>query len=138
MKILSKKKLLQKAGVYGRLAPQRNKSGKGSGTGTISHPLDRVHREIAVLKKLNHPNVVKLVEVLDDPAQDNLYLGNTVKGITIIWCIILLSIFLPVFELLELGPVVEVPTENPMEEEQARMRFRDLLLGIEYRKKPIT
>ncbi|XP_046449969.1 calcium/calmodulin-dependent protein kinase kinase 1-like [Daphnia pulex] len=112
MKILSKKKLLQKAGVYGRLAPQRNKSGtKGSSTGTITHPLDRVHREIAVLKKLNHPNVVKLVEVLDDPAQDNLYL---------------------VFELLELGPVVEVPNDNPMEEEQARVRFRDLLLGIEY------
>ena len=79
MKILSKKKLLQKAGVYGRLAPQRNKSGKGSGTATISHPLDRVHREIAVLKKLNHPNVVKLVEVLDDPAQDNLYLGNIIN-----------------------------------------------------------
>lgn len=39
------------------------------------------------------------------------------------------------FELLELGPVVEVPNENPMEEEQARIRFRDLLLGIEYRKK---
>jgi [calcium/calmodulin-dependent protein kinase] kinase len=38
-----------------------------------------------------------------------------------------------VFELLELGPVVEVPNENPMEEEQARIRFRDLLLGIEYR-----
>lgn len=76
MKILSKKKLLQKAGVYGRLAPQRNKSGKSSSTATITHPLDRVHREIAVLKKLNHPNVVKLVEVLDDPAQDNLYLGN--------------------------------------------------------------
>lgn len=75
MKILSKKKLLQKAGVYGRLAPQRNKSGKSGSTGTITHPLDRVHREIAVLKKLDHPNVVKLVEVLDDPAQDNLYLG---------------------------------------------------------------
>lgn len=71
MKILSKKKLLKKAGVYGRLAPQRN-----SKTGMIAHPLDRVHREIAVLKKLDHPNVVKLVEVLDDPTQDNLYMGN--------------------------------------------------------------
>lgn len=38
------------------------------------------------------------------------------------------------FELLELGPVIEVPTENPMDEDQARMRFRDLLQGIEYRK----
>lgn len=41
--------------------------------------------------------------------------------------------YFPVFELLELGPVVEVPTENPMDEDQARRRFRDLLLGIEYR-----
>ena len=85
MKILSKKKLLQKAGVYGRLAPQRNKTIKSGsspggnsagGGGTISHPLERVHREIAVLKKLDHPNVVKLVEVLDDKEQDNLYLGK--------------------------------------------------------------
>lgn len=73
MKVLSKKKLLQKAGIYGRLAPQRNKTGKSEKT--ITHPIDRVHREIAVLKKLDHPNVVRLIEVLDDPAQDNLYLG---------------------------------------------------------------
>ena len=39
-----------------------------------------------------------------------------------------------VFELLELGPVIEVPTENPMDEDRARLRFRDLLLGTEYRK----
>ena len=92
MKVLSKKKLLQKAGVYGRLAPQRNKLGKSSsiggssspslssspsgGVATITHPMERVHREIAVLKKLDHPNVVKLVEVLDDPAMDNLYMGK--------------------------------------------------------------
>ena len=38
--------------------------------------LDRhqVYREIAVMKKLDHPNVVKLVEVLDDPEDDNLYM----------------------------------------------------------------
>lgn len=50
----------------GRLAPGR----KGS------NPLDKVYREIAVLKKLDHPNVVKLIEVLDDPDEDHLYLGN--------------------------------------------------------------
>jgi len=42
----------------------------------IQHPLERVYREIAILKKLDHPNVVKLVEVLDDPDEDNLYMGN--------------------------------------------------------------
>lgn len=40
------------------------------------NPLDKIYREIAVLKKLNHPNIVKLVEVLDDPVEDNLYLGE--------------------------------------------------------------
>jgi len=42
----------------------------------IQHPLERVYREIAILKKLDHPNVVKLVEVLDDPDEDNLYMGE--------------------------------------------------------------
>ena len=39
-------------------------------------PLDDVRREIAILKKLNHPNVVKLYEVLDDPQEDELILGQ--------------------------------------------------------------
>ena len=57
--------------MKGRLPPQRAKGGR-----QIENPLDRVYREIAILKKLNHSNVVKLVEVLDDPAEDNLYMGN--------------------------------------------------------------
>ena len=28
------------------------------------------------MKKLDHPNVVKLVEVVDDPEEDNLYMGE--------------------------------------------------------------
>ena len=39
-------------------------------------PPGQVYREIAIMKKLDHPNVVKLVEVLDDPEQDNLYMGQ--------------------------------------------------------------
>lgn len=30
---------------------------------------------ILVYSQLDHPNVVKLVEVLDDPLEDSLYLG---------------------------------------------------------------
>lgn len=101
MKILSKKKLLKKAGVFGRVAPNR----KGT------NPLDKVYREIAVLKKLDHPNVVKLIEVLDDPSEDHLYL---------------------VFELLERGEVLQLPTDNPLSEPQAWTYFRDVILGLEY------
>ena len=39
-------------------------------------PLDNIHREIAILKKLDHPNVVKLIEVLDDPREDELIMGE--------------------------------------------------------------
>ena len=31
-------------------------------------------REVAIMKKLSHPNVVHLVEVIDDPTSDNLLL----------------------------------------------------------------
>ena len=42
----------------------------------ITSPLDNIHREIAILKKLDHPNVVKLIEVLDDPREDELIMGE--------------------------------------------------------------
>ncbi|XP_075542163.1 calcium/calmodulin-dependent protein kinase kinase 1 isoform X2 [Dermacentor variabilis] len=106
MKILSKKKLLKRAGMFGRKPPPR----KGRSNST-SNPLDQVYHEIAVLKKLNHPNIVKLVEVLDDPDSDNLYM---------------------VFEFLEKGPVIEIPTSTPLSETQAWTYFRDVVLGIEY------
>ncbi|XP_066585927.1 calcium/calmodulin-dependent protein kinase kinase 1 isoform X2 [Prorops nasuta] len=103
LKILSKRKLMKKAGIFGRMAPSRKAS--------ASCPLAKVYREIALLKKLDHPNVVKLVEVLDDPDEDNLYL---------------------VFELVERGEVLQVPTDKPLDEQTARKNFRDVIMGIEY------
>ncbi|XP_048522106.1 probable serine/threonine-protein kinase DDB_G0279405 [Dendroctonus ponderosae] len=109
MKILSKKKLFKKAGMFGRMPPPKKDSKPNSSP--VNHPLDKVYREIAILKKLDHPNIVKLVEVLDDPDEDHLYLA---------------------FELLDRGQVLEVPTEQPLDEEKAWNYFRDVVLGIEY------
>lgn len=49
--------------------------------------------------------------MLDDPAEDHLYL---------------------VFQLLEGGPVIDIPTDSPHTEELSRKYFRDALLGVEY------
>uniref|UniRef100_A0A8C6YRH4 non-specific serine/threonine protein kinase n=1 Tax=Nothoprocta perdicaria TaxID=30464 RepID=A0A8C6YRH4_NOTPE len=97
---LSKKKLLKQYGFPRRPPPRGSKSASGEQPKPMA-PLDRVYQEIAILKKLDHVNIVKLIEVLDDPAEDNL-------------------------------PVMEVPCEQPFGEEQARLYFRDIVLGIEY------
>ena len=67
------------------------------------------------MKKLNHPNLVALYEVLDDPAEDSLYM---------------------VLEMCKKGVVMKVGVEeraDPYDDETCRHFFRDLILGIEYR-----
>ncbi len=56
MKILNRKKL-------NRIFISKNRTA-----------LEDVEKEIAIMKKLNHPNVVNLIEVLDDPSNDKLYI----------------------------------------------------------------
>ena len=43
----------------------------------------------------------------------------------------LFNVFL-VFELLERGEVLEVPTDTPLDEKSAWLAFRDVILGMEY------
>jgi serine/threonine protein kinase len=62
MKILSKRKLKKKGGLFGRALPNRKAPG-GADRKMSENPLQKVYREIAIMKKLDHPNVVKLVEV---------------------------------------------------------------------------
>lgn len=47
----------------------------------LADSLYLVRGEIAIMKKLNHENVVKLIEVLDDPKGDSLYMGTSLSGI---------------------------------------------------------
>ncbi|XP_063171385.1 calcium/calmodulin-dependent protein kinase kinase 2 isoform X2 [Candoia aspera] len=110
MKVLSKKKLMRQAG-FPRRPPPRGAKLPLEGFCQPRGPIEQVYQEIAILKKLDHPNVVKLVEVLDDPTEDHLYM---------------------VFELVKKGPVMEVPNLKPLTEDQARFYFQDLIKGIEY------
>lgn len=66
------------------------------------------------MKKLNHPNLVQLIEVLDDPEEDSLYM---------------------VMEMCKKGVIMTVGLDenaDPYNDESCRHWFRDLLLGIEY------
>lgn len=76
--------------------------------------IDLIKEEIAIMKKLNHPNIVSLIEVLDDPSEDSLYM---------------------VMEYCKKGVVMNVSLgqrADPYPENTCRYWFRDLILGIEY------
>ncbi|KAI4844024.1 Pkinase-domain-containing protein [Aureobasidium sp. EXF-8845] len=85
-----------------KLKPQANNS------------LDLIKEEIAIMKKLHHTNLVALIEVLDDPDEDSLYM---------------------VLEMCKKGVVMKVGIDDradPYDEETCRCWFRDMILGIEY------
>ncbi|RDL35051.1 uncharacterized protein BP5553_06982 [Venustampulla echinocandica] len=78
------------------------------------NPLYLIKEEIAIMKKLDHPNLVALIEVLDDPVEDSLYM---------------------VLEMCKKGVVMKVglgERADPYDIENCRCWFRDLILGIEY------
>ncbi|RDA86725.1 hypothetical protein CP532_4209, partial [Ophiocordyceps camponoti-leonardi (nom. inval.)] len=74
-----------------------------------------IREEIAIMKKLDHPNLVQLIELLDDPEEDSLYM---------------------VLEMCKKGVVMNVGLDSgqtrPYNDETCRCWFRDLILGIEY------
>lgn len=93
-------------GVSSQLSEQRTQEDKDA--------LFLIREEIAIMKKLNHPNLVSLIEVLDDPEEDSLYM---------------------VLEMCNKGVIMNVGLEEnstPYSEEECRCWFRDLILGIEY------
>lgn len=91
----------------------RPEPNEGSGSET-PNSTDLIKEEIAIMKKLNHPNLVSLIEVLDDPSEDSLYM---------------------VMEMCKKGVVMRVGLDqraDPYPEDTCRYWFRDLVLGIEY------
>lgn len=105
---------LKRSGLDAPLTPYT--SGGSLRAGEKTDALYLIRAEIAIMKKLNHPNLVQLIEVLDDPEEDSLYM---------------------VMEMCKKGVVMKVGLDDeatPYDEEQCRYLFRDLILAIEYRK----
>lgn len=109
-----------------KIIPRFSKKRKLGKISTVSNNRDKSKREIAILKKIRHPNVVALLEVIDDPELSKIYM---------------------VLEHVELGEVVwrkkglpricaferrrveremrgETPTEEEMIYEQSRQRLQ--------------
>ena len=95
-------------------SPQRQLGPQTDNEEEYRSPLHPIREEIAIMKKLDHENIVKLYEVLDDPGGDSLYM---------------------VMEYCAKGVVMKVGLgENTQAypEGQCRLWFRDMILGIEY------
>ena len=100
--------------LQGLNSPLHRQDAKDRTDVDTSNSIDLIKEEIAIMKKLNHPNLVSLYEVLDDPTQDSLYV---------------------VMEMCKKGVVMRVGLDqraDPYPEDLCRYWFRDLLLGIEY------
>jgi serine/threonine protein kinase len=84
----------------------------------------KIRREIAVMKKCKHPNVVALREVMDDPDSKKIYLGIN----------IFIIILILVLEYMCGGQLQwRDADDNPvLNIEQIRSIIRDTVLGLEY------
>ncbi|KAG0242989.1 hypothetical protein BGX31_011392 [Mortierella sp. GBA43] len=116
IKEFSKSKLRKKKtreNMY-KLGPGRRR-GPSASTGANSSPLELIRGEVAILKKLNHDNIVKLYEVLDVTDEDSMFM---------------------VMELCEMGVLTEVSLNDKLskifDDEECRDVFRQMVLGIEY------
>ncbi|ORE09606.1 Pkinase-domain-containing protein [Rhizopus microsporus var. microsporus] len=120
IKEFSKSRLRKKEQMdqFRRSGPRRRLAGLGvnrqQAVKGSENPLDLVRGEIAILKKLDHPHVVRLFEVLDDPSGDSLYM---------------------VFEMMHKGVLMNIETDQvatPYSVDVARRYFKEMMLGIEY------
>lgn len=57
-----------------KIIPRFSKKRKLGKISTVSNDRDKTKREIAILKKIRHPNVVALLEVIDDPELSKIYM----------------------------------------------------------------
>lgn len=89
--------------------------------------------EVAIMKKLDHPNVVKLFEVLDVQQDDSLFMSKS--AFLRLKCSPMAKSVSLVVELCRKGPIMSISmgqAVEPMDEDTARNFFRQMILAIEY------
>ncbi|GJN87354.1 hypothetical protein Rhopal_000303-T1 [Rhodotorula paludigena] len=93
-------------------AQQKGRKQSSQGSGGIGAD-DKVKREVAIMKRLDHPNIVRLKEVIDDSKSKKVFM---------------------VLEFMAGGQVVwQDDNKQPtMTVDEARRTFRDVVLGLEY------
>jgi [calcium/calmodulin-dependent protein kinase] kinase len=74
----------------------------------------RIRKEIAIFKKVNHPNVVRMREIIDDPDNSKLFM---------------------ILEYCERGEIhwKDQDGQPALELDEIRRIFRQTVLGLEYR-----
>ncbi|CAE6433354.1 unnamed protein product [Rhizoctonia solani] len=100
-----------------RRAQAARDAGAGGDVPHVSSTEAKIRREIAIMKKCHHENVVRLLEVIDDESNKKIFLIlEHMPGGEIKW---------------RSGPP-DVPDHPLLTVERARRVFRDTLLGLEY------
>lgn len=80
--------------------------------------MSRIRKEIAIFKKVHHPNVVRMREIIDDPDSSKLFM---------------------ILEYCEGGELQwkDGASRPTLSLDETRRVFRDTLLGLEYREFPL-
>ncbi|KAG8906049.1 hypothetical protein FRB99_007706 [Tulasnella sp. 403] len=93
----------------------QTRGGSGAVTQAMRTHEDKIRREIAIMKKCHHENVVQLKEVIDDPHNKRIFLIlEYMEGGELKW---------------RTGPPDDLPI---LEVENIRRIFRQVILGLEY------
>ena len=101
--------------LFHRNLTSKQGSAGGANRNLHNQQLEKIQREVAILKKCSHPHIVRLREVIDDPHSHKIYL---------------------VLEFLEGGEIVWHDNSDPpnptISVDTARSVFRDLVCGVQY------